>query len=203
VTRKIIAILRGIETSEATYAAGAILDAGILRVEVTLDSPGALDSIKTMRGQLAGRGEIGAGTVLSERDVELAAEAGAAFIVSPDCNQAVIRRTKELGLSSYPGVFTATECFNALRCGADGLKMFPASLLGYDGMSAIRTVLGPGPDMYAVGGANHEQFSEWLASGADGFGIGSALYKPGWSADQVAQRASLIVKAYDEAKNAR
>ena len=128
--RKIIGILRNIKPTEAVAAANAILSAGIQRIEVTLDSPGALDSIKAISGQLSGRGEFGAGTVLKESDVLAAAKAGASFIVSPDCNEAVIRLTKNLGLDSFPGVFTPTECFMALRSGADGLKMFPAFKAG-------------------------------------------------------------------------
>ena len=197
--RKVIGILRGIEASEAVSVAQAIVGAGIRRLEVTLDSPDALESIRAVSSQLSGQGEFGAGTVLSEGDVEAAAEAGATFIVSPDCNQAVINRTKSLGLSSFPGVFTATECFAALRHGADGLKIFPASQLGFEGMAAIRMVLGSEPDLYAVGGAKPEQFHEWVAAGADGFGIGSALYKPGWSGDRIARRARSIAVAFDKA----
>ncbi|MDE0307449.1 MAG: 2-dehydro-3-deoxy-6-phosphogalactonate aldolase [Albidovulum sp.] len=202
-SRKVIGILRGIRPDEADDVAAAVLNAGIRRVEVTLDSPGALDSIDELSGKFSGQGEFGAGTVLNERDVEAAAESGASFVVSPDCNLSVIRRTKDLGLSSFPGVFTATECFAALRGGADGLKMFPASLLGLDGMAALRTVLGSAPDLYAVGGVSPENFGEWIAAGADGFGIGSALFKSGLSVDEVGRRARATAIAFDKAISGR
>jgi len=102
--------------------------------------------------------------------------------------------------ASWPGVMTPTECFAALKAGADGLKIFPASLLGPDGIKAIRAVLPPGTLVYAVGGAGADNFGEWMAATADGFGIGSALFKPGYSVDQVAENARGMVAAYEAAK---
>ena len=110
----------------------------------------------------------------------------------------MIAATKAAGLLSYPGVMTPTECFLALRTGADGLKIFPGSLIGPEGVKAMRAVLPIGTEVLAVGGAGPENFGEWKDAGADGFGIGSALYKPGMAMDQVRERAAKIVAVYDE-----
>jgi len=119
--------------------------------------------------------------------------------VSPNCDTAVIAATKAAGMQSWPGVLTPTECFAALGAGADGLKIFPASLLGPDGLRAIRAVLPAGCQVYAVGGAGPENFAAWIAASADGFGIGSAIYKPGMTTADIAARARDIVAAYDAA----
>lgn len=126
-------------------------------------------------------------------------DAGGSLIVSPDCHPAVIERTKARGMDSYPGVATPSECFTALRHGADGLKFFPATLIGPGGLAAIKAVLPAKTRTYAVGGAGAENFAQWFAVGVTGFGIGSALYKPEYSADEVARRAATIVAAYDDA----
>jgi 2-dehydro-3-deoxyphosphogalactonate aldolase len=122
------------------------------------------------------------------------------MVVSPDCNLRVIAATKAAGLLSYPGVFTATEAFAALRNGADGLKFFPASLLTLDGFTALKAVLPPEAPTYAVGGVGPADFAAWRQAGVTGFGIGSALYKPGRSVAEVAARAADLVAAWDEAQ---
>ena len=111
----------------------------------------------------------------------------------------MIARSKELGLGSYPGVFTATECFAALAAGADALKLFPADVLGLEGLKAIRAVLPAGTRVYAVGGVGPADFADWTAAGADGFGLGSALFRPGWPAARVAEAARASVAAWDAA----
>lgn len=198
-SRNIIAILRGITPSEAVSVAGVLIDAGIDRIEVPLNSPDPFDSIGRMARAHGARAMIGAGTVLSPADVVRVAEAGGRLVVSPDCNPEVIAATKAAKMQSFPGVYTATECFAAIRAGADGLKIFPAAQLGPAGIKALGAVLPKALPIYAVGGAGPENFGEWIAAGADGFGIGTALYTPGRSVGEIAARATRIVAAFDEA----
>ncbi len=196
-SREIIAILRGIRPDEAEPVAKTLIEAGITRIEVPLNSPRPLDSIAQMLAVARNKAIIGAGTVLTPGEVADLARIGAQMVVSPDCNPEVIRAAKSAGLLSYPGVFTPTECFSALRAGADGIKIFPASQLGATGLSAIRAVLPETTRTYAVGGVGPADFAEWHKAGVTGFGLGSALYKPGMTPADVAERAHTIVAAYD------
>lgn len=200
--RQIIAILRGITTKEAVSVCEALADAGIVLIEVPLNSPEALTSIALASNALAGRATIGAGTVLSKKQVDAVAEAGGKFIVSPDTNKQVIERTIEHGMLSYPGVFTPTEAFRAIRAGATGLKFFPAEVLGAKGIRAIKAVLPPDMPLYAVGGANPDNFAEFFAAGCAGFGLGTYLYKPGMPLEETAVRARTAAEAYDREKTA-
>lgn len=196
-SRGIIAILRGITPDRAIEVCETLIAAGIDRIEVPLNSPDPFNSIARMLSAAQGRAVIGAGTVLEPEQVVRLADLGAGMVVAPDCNPAVIRATKAAGMESYPGVFTATECFTAIRAGADGLKLFPASKLGVDGMAALAAVLPPDLPLFAVGGVGADDFTRWYKAGAAGFGIGSALYRPGDEAADVAPRAAALVAAWD------
>lgn len=198
-TLPLIAILRGVTPPETPAIGDALVAAGITTLEVPLNSPHPVESIAALSKHLGGRATVGAGTVLTVAQVGAVADAGGQIIVSPNCNPDVIRATKARGLQSWPGVFTPTEAFEALDAGADGLKLFPGAMAGTAGLSAMRAILPEGTLVYAVGGAGPDNFAEWLAASADGFGIGSALYKPGLSAADVGARAAMIVAAYQAA----
>ncbi|CAN7452730.1 2-dehydro-3-deoxy-6-phosphogalactonate aldolase [Devosia sp. Root413D1] len=198
--RHIIAILRGITPHETLEVCDALVLAGITMIEVPLNSPEALRSIEDAAKVFEGRALIGAGTVLSRADVDAVADAGGQFVVSPDTNPAVIGATIERGMTSYPGVFSPTDAFNAIRSGATGLKFFPAEVLGPKGIKAMKAVLPPDIPLYAVGGANPDNFTEYFAAGCAGFGLGTYIFKPGMSAADVALRATAAVAAYDQGK---
>lgn len=198
--RHIIAILRGITPAETPQVCAALLDAGITMIEVPLNSPDAFRSIADAATMLGGHALVGAGTVLSVEDAERVFAEGGQFVVSPDTNPQVISRTRALGMESYPGVFSPTDAFTALRAGASGLKFFPAEVLGPKGIRAMKAVLPAEIPLYAVGGANPDNFAEYFAAGCAGFGLGTYLFKPGMSATDVAQRAQTAVAAYDQEK---
>ena len=196
--RNIIAILRGIKSEEVLDIVHVIVNSGITQVEVPLNSPRAFESIELIRDEFKGSIQFGAGTVTDVEQVEILSRIGVDFIVSPNFEYSVVKATKEAGILSYPGVITPTECFSALNSGADGLKFFPASLLGEANLIAIKAVLPSNIPIYMVGGVGPENFSSWFKAGASGFGIGSGIYKAGESASAVAKKAESIILSYDE-----
>lgn len=198
-TRKLVAILRGVTPADVVGIGEALIDSGFGIIEVPLNSPDPFDSIARLAKHFGERALIGAGTVLSVEQVDAVADAGGRLVVSPNCDGAVIGRTVAKGMVSMPGVFTPTECFAAIAAGARTIKLFPASLIGPAGVKAMKAVLPSDVDVLAVGGASPANFSDWIAAGAAGFGIGTALYVPGDSAVTVAAKAREIVAAYDRA----
>ena len=200
--KEIIAILRGVTPHEVVGIAEELILSGITKIEVPLNSPNAYESIEILASRFSSEAVIGAGTVLAKNEVSLVWNSGGKMIVSPNVNIDMIKETKKLNMRSYPGVFTATECFEAVQNGSDGLKLFPAFLMGVDGLKALRAVLPPGQSTYAVGGVDPTNFVDWLASGVTGFGIGSYLYKVGDNASAVRKKADEIVSAYDDASDA-
>lgn len=198
--RNIIAILRGVRPEEVLQIAASVVDSGITQIEVPMNSPDVFDSIQLIHDELAEHISIGAGTVTSIDQVKTLENIGIDFIVSPNFDPKVVEATKNAGMLSYPGVITPTECFSALNCGADGLKFFPASLLGEANLIALKAVLPDKIPLYMVGGVGPENFSSWFNAGATGFGIGSGIYKAGDTSQSVAMKAKQIVQSYDEAK---
>ncbi|HAJ85149.1 MAG: 2-dehydro-3-deoxy-6-phosphogalactonate aldolase [Planktomarina sp.] len=196
-SRPIISILRGVHPAEAVAIAGVILAAGIDRIEVPLNSPSPLESISAIAKTYGDRALIGAGTVLTVAQVQQVRAAGGQLVVSPNCDPAVIAATIATGMQSWPGIFTPSEAFAALQAGATGLKLFPGDMAGPKGLKAMRAILPTGTQVYAVGGAGPENFAEWIAASADGFGLGSAIYKPGDTPETVAAKAQAIVAAFD------
>jgi Entner-Doudoroff aldolase len=198
----VIAIVRGLEPADVTRLAEALVEGGVRFVETALNSPDAFESIRRTAERFAGEAvRVGAGTVLTVEDSERVAEAGGTYVVSPNFNPAVVRRTKELGLVSIPGFMTPSEGFAAAECGADFLKCFPASALGPAYFKALKAVL-PHP-LVAVGGVNAENAGDYIQAGAMAVGVGSSIVDreliAGGRFDELAELARRFLAAVRQA----
>jgi 2-dehydro-3-deoxyphosphogalactonate aldolase len=192
----IVAILRGVRPHEVLDIARALIAAGIRIIEVPLNSPDPIASIEILAREIHPDDALtGAGTVLTPQSVQAVNDAGGRLIVSPNMESKVVKETKRLGLVSAPGFYTATEAFAALDAGADCLKLFPAETAPPAYVKALRAVLPREVPLLAVGGVGAHNASEYRAAGATGFGIGSALYTPGLTPDEVFTRASRLADA--------
>jgi 2-dehydro-3-deoxyphosphogalactonate aldolase len=195
----LIAILRGVKPDEAEAIAAVIVEAGFGAIEVPLNSPEPLASIARLARRFGERILVGAGTVLEPHEVDDVAEAGGTLVVAPNADRAVIERAAKLRLVALPGVATMTEAFEALKAGASGLKLFPGEAIPPEVVRAWRSVLPKETQLYPVGGVTPERIGPYRRAGADGFGIGSALYKPGANVAEIARAAQTFVKAWKEA----
>ena len=196
----IIAIIRGVTLDEVAGVGDALYAAGIRIVEVPLNSPDPFRSIAALAARFHGRMIVGAGTVLDEDSVDRVTSAGGQISDSPDCNPAVIARAVERGLVPLPGVFTPTEAFTAVRAGARHLKLFPAEVANPKTVKAWKAVLPKHVRVHAVGGVTPANMREWADAGCAGFGIGSNIYKPGMSAENVGRAAAGFVAAWNSLK---
>jgi 2-dehydro-3-deoxyphosphogalactonate aldolase len=196
VTPAIVAILRGVRPDEVVDIGAALLDAGVRIIEVPLNSPQPLTSIERLTAAFGERALLGAGTVLSVKDVDGVATAGGRLIVSPNTDRAVIARAIERGLDVLPGFTTPTEALAAIAAGARDLKLFPAGSIGPAHLRALREVLPAGSRVWAVGGVDASNLGQWLHAGASGIGVGGSLYKPGSSATAVRETAVKLVTAW-------
>jgi 2-dehydro-3-deoxyphosphogalactonate aldolase len=190
----LVAIIRGVTPDEAEGIGRAILASGIRIIEVPLNSPEPLASIRILANALEGEALVGAGTVLTVEDVQQVRAAGGALIVSPNTNPEVIAATVGAGMASCPGYFTPSEAFTALQAGADALKLFPAEGASPSVVKGQRAVLPKDVPLLVVGGISPDNMEPWREAGADGFGLGSGLYKPGQSADETAAKAKAYVE---------
>lgn len=191
----LIAIIRGVTPADAEATGEAILSAGIRIVEVPLNSPQPFASIEILARAFGDRALIGAGTVLDPEDVARVARAGGRLIVSPSTDSAVIRQSWDQGLVSIPGFFTPSEAFAALHAGAHALKLFPAEAASPAVVKAIKAVLPHDTPLLVVGGVTPESIQPWMKAGANGFGLGSGLYRPGQPAADTARNAAAYARA--------
>ncbi|WP_163851866.1 2-dehydro-3-deoxy-6-phosphogalactonate aldolase [Pseudooceanicola aestuarii] len=188
----IVAILRGVTPETIVPICDVLIDAGIHTIEVPLNSPDPFRSIEAAVTAHGSRARFGAGTVLRPEDVDRVRDCGGKLIVSPNVNVSVIARTVTLGLASFPGVMTPSEAFSALGAGADALKLFPGEIIGPRGLAAMKAVLPVGTRLYAVGGVTARNIPDWVAAGAQGVGIGSALFQVGDTAADTRERVATL-----------
>jgi len=194
----LVAILRGIRWQETEAIVGALIETGFEAIEIPLNSPEPFVSIEKAAKLAPANVLIGAGTVLSVEDVDRLNDVGGRLLVSPNVEPEVIRRAGQHGMVTMPGVFTPTEAFTAIRAGASALKFFPASVLGADGIKAVCAVLPKDVPVGAVGGVSEADFGTYRAAGVSCFGLGSSLYKAGFTVAEVRERAARAVTAWDK-----
>lgn len=196
-TLPLVAILRGLRPDEALGVGEMLVEAGFKIVEVPLNSPEPFDSIKLLVQALGKRAIVGAGTVLNVAAVETLHAVGGQICISPNANPDVIRRAKQLGMISFPAFFTPTEAFSAIDAGADAIKLFPAELAGTTGLKAMKAVLPKNVPVFPVGGVNPDNMKDFIEAGAAGFGIGSAVFKPGDTPEIVYKKAKAFVDSWN------
>ena len=191
----LIAIIRGVTPADAEITAGAIYEAGIRIIEVPLNSPQPLESIRIIAGKFGDRALVGAGTVLDPDDVAKVRDAGGRLVVSPNTDIPVIEATVAASMVSSPGYFTPSEAFDAILAGAHSIKLFPAEAASPKVVKAQKAVLPKDIPLIVVGGVTPESIPDWLAGGADGFGLGGGLYKPGQDPQATLDKARAYVAA--------
>jgi 2-dehydro-3-deoxyphosphogalactonate aldolase len=194
----LIAILRGLRTDEAIDVATVLIEAGFRVIEVPLNSPDPFETIALLSERFGDRALIGAGTVMSADQVRLVAERGGELIVMPHSDAALVAAAKQQGLICVPGVATPSEAFAALNAGADALKLFPAEALPPAVVRAWRAFVPREVMMYPVGGIRPESMAPYIDAGATGFGLGSALFRPGMAIDEIEANAKAFATAYAE-----
>lgn len=192
----LVAILRGVTPDTVLAIGQALFDAGFRAIEVPLNSPDPFDSIASLARHFGNTCLVGAGTVLTPEAVEKVAAAGGRLIVTPNTDPAVITRAVELGLLPMPGFATATEAFAAIKAGARHLKLFPAATYGHGHIKALSAVMPADVKLYAVGGVGADNLSVWRAAGVAGIGVGSEIFKPGFTAEQVGSKAQQIMLSW-------
>ena len=195
----VVAIVRGVRPDEAVAVAGALVEAGILLIEVPLNSPDPFDSIRAIQAAHGGRALIGAGTVLTTEAASALAATGARLMVTPNTDTVVIAHAVAAGLEVMPGFTTPSEAFAAIAAGARRLKLFPATAFGPAYLKAVGEVLPKHVRLWAVGGTGADNIGAWLTGGAEGIGVGGALFRPGDSVAAVADKARALVAAWKAA----
>ena len=193
----LVAILRGVRPDEVEPIGDALVAAGFTLIEVPMNSPDPLDSIGRLARRLEGQALVGAGTVLTPDQVRAVQQVGGRLIISPNSDLSVIAQSAQAGLVSMPGYFTPTEAFAAVQAGASALKLFPAEAATPAVLKAQRAVLPKALPILVVGGINPDNMAPWVAAGANGFGLGSALYKPGATAAQVSEAAQAFLNGWN------
>ena len=194
----LVAIIRGVEPCDVLDVAEALLEEGFSIIEVPMNSPNALESIQILVDNMADRALVGAGTVTNAEQAQAVLATGAQLIVTPNVNPEVIEMARKHDCCVFPGVITPSEAFNALSYGATGIKLFPADVIGLDGYKALKSVLPKETICLPVGGINPsiESMKPWLEVGVSGFGLGSALYKPQMTLEQVKSNAKQFIQTY-------